>query len=108
MLDLSLPVSANLPLPANVLRDYTLKFEIRVKRALIDLRECLRDRDYCRELVDTLTEDIEEMSSAHESELTILRVELDWRVLAPLSTEAECVQLRSWVVGLEDELTDLT
>ena len=63
MFDLSSPVSAELPLPADVLRDYTLEFEIRVKRALMDLREFLkeaiRNRDYCRELADALMEDIE-------------------------------------------------
>ena len=32
--DLSSPVLAKLPLPADVLRDYTLEFEIRVERAL--------------------------------------------------------------------------
>jgi len=110
--DLSSPVLVELPLSADVLGDYTLEFEIRVKRALMDLRECLReavrDSDYCRELVDTLMEDIKEMSSAHESELATLRVELDQKGLALLGTEAECVQLRSRVVGLEDELTDLT
>jgi len=41
--DLSSPVLAKLPLSANVLRDYTLEFEIRVERALMDLRECLRE-----------------------------------------------------------------
>ena len=70
--DLSSPVLVELPLPADVLRDYTLEFEIRVKKALMDLKECLReavrDRDYCRELANTILEDIEEMSSAHESE----------------------------------------
>ena len=40
-------------------------------------------------------EDNEEMSNAHEGELTTLRAELDRRGLAPLGTEAECVQLRS-------------
>ena len=112
MFDLSSPVLVELPLSADVLGDYTLEFEIRVKRAFMDLRECLReavrDSDYCRELVDTLMEDIKEMSSAHESELATLRVELDQRGLALLGTEVECVQLRSRVVGLEDELTDLT
>ena len=42
--------------------------EIRVERALADLRECLReaikDRDCCRDLADTFIKDIEEMSSA--------------------------------------------
>ena len=67
MFDLSSPVSTNMPLLANILRDYTLELEIRVERALANLRECLReavkDRDCCRELADTLMEDIEEMSS---------------------------------------------
>ena len=68
VLDLSSLISTYLPLPADILRDYTLKFEIKVEMALSDLKECLneavRDRDCCRELADTLMEDIEEMSSA--------------------------------------------
>ena len=56
-----------MPLPADILRDYTLEFKIRVERALTDLKECLReairDKDCCREIADTLMEDIEEMSS---------------------------------------------
>ena len=79
--ELSLPVLTELPLPADILRDHTLEFEIKVKRALTDLRECLReairDRDYCMEIADTLIEDIEEMSSVQESELATLRAELD-------------------------------
>ena len=78
----------------------------------MDLRECLReaarDRDYCRELADTLMEDIEEISSAHESEHTTFRPKFDRRGSTPLDTEAKCVQLRFLVVGLEDELVDLT
>ena len=80
LFDLSLPVSAELPLPTDVLRDYTLEFEIRVERALIDLRECLkeaiRDRDCGIELANNLMEDIEEMSSAHQSELATIRQSL--------------------------------
>ena len=87
--DFSSPVLAELPLPTDVLRDYTLEFEIRVERALMDLRECLKeavkDRDYCRELAGTLMEDIEEISSAHESELATFRAELDWRGPNPSS-----------------------
>ena len=48
------------------------------------------------------------MSSAHESELGTLKAELDRKGPALPSTEAECVRLRSRVVGLEDELTNLT
>ena len=99
MFDLSSLVSTELPLPADILRDYTLESKIKVERALMDLRECLReavrDRDCCRELVNTLMEDTEEMSSVHESEFATLRAKLDWRGPALLGTEAECVQLRS-------------
>ena len=67
MFDLWLPISTDMPLLADILRDYTLEFEIKVERALTDLRECLReairDRDCSRELADTLMEDIEKMSS---------------------------------------------
>ena len=80
MFNLSLPVSAELPLPADILRDYTMEFEIKVERALMDLRDCLKevvkDRDCCKELVDTIMEDIEEMSDAHESELATLKAEI--------------------------------
>lgn len=65
--DLSSPVSTNMPLLVDILRDYTLEFEIRVERTLTNLRECLReairDKDYSRGLVDTLMEDIKEMRS---------------------------------------------
>jgi len=87
--------STNMPLPTDILRDYTLEFEIRVERALIDLRECLRkavkNRDCCRELADTLMEDIEEMSIVQECKLVALKSELDRRGPAPPGTEAECV-----------------
>ena len=67
MFDLWLSISTDMPLLADILRDYTLEFEIKVERALTDLRECLReairDRDCSRELADTLMEDIEKMSS---------------------------------------------
>ena len=79
--NLSSPILVELPLLVDVLRDYTLEFEIKVERALIDLREYLKeaikDRVYYRELANTLIEDIEEMSSAHESELSTLRAKLD-------------------------------
>ena len=76
MLDLSSLVSTGMPLLVDILRDYTLDFEIRVEKALADLKGCLRedvkDRDYCRELANTLMEDIEEMSSMQEHELATL------------------------------------
>ena len=112
VLDLSSPVLVELPLLANVLRNYTLEFEIRVKRALTDLWECLREvvkyRDYCRELTNTLMEDIEEMSSVYGSKLATLRAELDRKGSAPSSIEAECVQLRFRIMSLEGELAALT
>ena len=78
----------------------------------MDLRKCLRevvrDRDCCQELANTLIKDIEKINSAHESELATLRAELDRKGPAPLGIEAECVQLRSPVVGLEDEILNLT
>ena len=43
MFNLSSLVSVELPFPADVLRDYTLEFEIKVERALMDLRECMRE-----------------------------------------------------------------
>ena len=60
-------VLMDIPLPADILRDYTLEFKIRVEKALVDLRECLgeaiKDNDYSRELADMLVEDIEDISN---------------------------------------------
>lgn len=110
--DLSSLVSTNMPLPADILRDYTPEFKIRVERAFTDLRKCLRevfrDRDYCREIANTLMRDIGEMSSMQKSELATLRAELNRRGPAPLGTEEEYAQLRSWVTCLEDVLAALT
>lgn len=79
--DLSSPISFEMPLPADVLRDCTLEFEIKVKRDLADLREYLRevvrDKDCCRELADTIIKDIEAMNSTQENELATFRAELD-------------------------------
>ena len=41
MFDLSLLVSTDIPLPANIQRDYTLDFKIKVEKALVNLRDCL-------------------------------------------------------------------
>ena len=112
MLHLSSPIWIDLPLLANILRDYTLEFVIIIKRALIDLRECLReavrDKDYCREITDTFMEHIEEISNEKESELTTFRAELYWKGPTPPGTKVECIQLRSRVMGLEDELMAFT
>ena len=97
---------------ADILRDYTLKFEVRVESTLRDLRECLtkaiKDRDCCRELLDATMEDYDEMGRAYKADLATLKVELEQRSLAPLGTKAECIQLRSRVTSLESELADLT
>lgn len=45
-------------LPYDILRDYALKFEVKVENTLKDLRECLteaiRDRDCCEEINDSI------------------------------------------------------
>ena len=112
MFDLSSPVLTDMPLPVDILKDYTLEFKIRAERAFTNqreyLREVIRDRNCCREIADTLMEDIEEMNSMQESELAAPRAELDRREPAPLGTEVEYAQLRSRVASLEDELVALT
>ena len=88
VLDFSSPVLIDLILLANILRYYTLEFEIRVERALVDLRECLkeavRDKDCCREIANTLMEDIEDMSRVHKAKL-------DRKGPTHPGTEVECV-----------------
>ena len=68
-------------LPPDILRDYALKFEIRVESTLRDLRECLteatRDRDCCRELLNATVEDYDEMGRAYKAELATLRAEIE-------------------------------
>ena len=63
------------------MRDYALKFEIRVESTLRDLRECLteaiRDRDCCRELLNATVEDYDEMGRAYKAELATLRAEIE-------------------------------
>ena len=72
------------------------------------LREAVRDTYYCRELINALMEDLEDMSNVHESELATPKAELDRRGSAPPGTEVECVQLRSRVAGLEGDFTAFT
>ena len=64
----------NLHLPVDILRDYALKFEVKVESTLRDLRECLvkaiRDRDYCKEILDAIMEDFDEMGRTYMVELT--------------------------------------
>ena len=52
--------------------------------------ELLQVKSYISIGVDTLTEDIEEMSSMQESELAALRAEFNRRGPAPPGTEAKC------------------
>ena len=64
----------NLHLPVDILRDYSLKFEVKVESTLRDLRECLvkaiRDRDYCKEILYAIMEDFDEMGRTYMVELT--------------------------------------
>ena len=45
------------------------------------MRECLteaiRDKDYCRELLDATVEDYDEMGKAYKAELATLRAEIE-------------------------------
>ena len=112
LIDLSMPNSFDPWLPADIPRDYTLELEIRVESTLRVLRECpikvIKDKDFCKEITNSLLEDLDKISRTYESELATPRAELEQRSLAPLSMEAECVQLRSWVTSLESELADIT
>ena len=82
-----------MPLLVDILRDFTLEFAIKVEKALADLRECLRevvkDRDCCRELANTLMEDIEEINNVQERELNTLRSELGQMGPAPPGTDVK-------------------
>ena len=40
------------------------------------MTEAIRDRDYCKELLDAMVEDYDEMGRAYEAELATLRAEL--------------------------------
>ena len=64
----------NLHLPVDILRDYSLKFEVKVESTLRDLRECLvkaiRDSDYCKEILDAIMKDFDEMGRTYMVELT--------------------------------------
>ena len=48
------------------------------------------------------------MSRTYEGKLATLRIEFEQRSLTLSATEAECVQLRSQVASLENELADLS
>ena len=74
IIDLLVLDPLNLHLPVDILRDYALKFEVKVESTLRDLRECLvkaiRDRDYCKEILDAIMEDFDEMGRTYMVELT--------------------------------------
>ena len=78
IVDLSVLNSFNPHLSANILWHYALEFEVRVESIRRDLRECLieaiRDRDYCRELLDATVEDYDKIGRAYDPELATLRV----------------------------------
>ena len=81
IVDLLVPNALDPHLSTNILRDYTLEFEVRVDSTLRDLRECLtkaiKDRDYCRELLDATMEDYDEMVRVYKAKLATLRAELE-------------------------------
>ena len=81
IVDLSIPNPLNPYLSADILKDYALKFEVRVKSTIRDLRECLteaiRDWDCYKELLDAIVKDHDEMGRAYEAELATFRVELE-------------------------------
>ena len=74
-------------LPIDILRDYTLELEIRVEGTLKDLREWLtkaiKDRDCCKEIANSLLEDLDKLSRTYEGELATIREELEQRSPAP-------------------------
>jgi len=77
IIDLSLPDPLNPRLPVDILRNYTLEFEVRVESTLRRLRECLveaiRDRDWGKETFNVFIEDYDEMGVTYETELVALR-----------------------------------
>ena len=80
IIDLSLLDPLNPRLPADILRNYTLEFEVRVESTLRSLREFLveaiRDKDYCKEAFNVVIEVFDEMGATYETKLVALRVEL--------------------------------
>lgn len=112
IIDLSVLDPLDPHLPVDILKDYTLEFEVRGKGTLTDLRECLteaiQDRDCYKKAFDAIVEDFDEMGRTNEAKLTILHVELAQRGQTLLVTEVECTQLGSRVTSLESELSDLT
>ena len=90
IIDLSLPDPLNPRLPGDILRNYTLEFEVRVESTLRSLRECLveaiRDRDSCKEAFNVVIEDFDEMGATYETEIVTLRVELSQRGQIPSAT----------------------
>ena len=67
IIDLLVLDPLNLHLLVDIMRDYTLEFEVKVKNTFRDLRECLieafKDRDCCKEILDAIMEDFDEMGS---------------------------------------------
>lgn len=93
IVDLLILDPLNPHLSANILRDYALEIEVRVKSTPRDLKEFLtkaiKDGDCFRELLDATMEDNDEMGKTYEIKLATFRVELEQRSLAPLATKVE-------------------
>ena len=64
-----------------ILRDYALKFKIRVESTFRELRECLtkaiKDRDCCRKLLVATIENYDEMGIAYKAKLATLKTKLE-------------------------------
>ena len=79
IVDLSVLDPLDPRLPANILGDYTLEFQVKVKSTLKDLRECLtesiKDRVCCKEILGATVEDYDKMGRTYEAELTTLKAE---------------------------------
>ena len=80
IIDLSVPDPLDPCLSTDILRDYTLEFEVKVQSTLRDLKGCLkkaiRDRDCCKEAIAAIVENFGELGRTYEVELTTLQAEL--------------------------------
>lgn len=81
LINLSILDSLDPRLLADILRDYTLKFKIKVESTLRDLRDCLtraiRDKDCYKEIANSLLEDLDEMIRIYKGVLATFIVELE-------------------------------
>jgi len=86
-------------LPVDILRYYTLEFEVKVESTLRSLKKCLaeaiRDKDCWKEAFDVVIKDFDEMGATYESDLVALQIELLQRGQVLSATYIECTQQRS-------------